>query len=361
MSNDSLSPFYSSSTLFLAALQQQQIQNNEAHDRAVAALKQKKQRNEVLAAVTLVAAPSSAPNLKKRHTTGNRTVCSGYLHSKSRAIIMEDVLRGGPIPTKLNNLRFTNDSATNSTCSDSEQNPAMEEPSHKQRLLESGLLAATDEYPLQFLASYSPDPVTDVIVGLHLPPWQQKVNVQFHQMCVSSVPVFQAAIAARGGEIVKKLVKAILKAVSDNGGHFVTPIENHGQRWSEVCRNVAERFTLQELRKQSAAQKEQAVASGQIIAAITEAQRQASAYSGAHMAQLRRVSPPLLAFPPESACNEQKSSHFTERGKDEESFRDDAMNSKDKRPKKHPKLSSPSDDALYILSEAAAKVASLKR
>lgn len=352
MSNESLPPFFSSPTLFLAALQQQQIQNNEVHGRAVAALKLKKQRNEKFAAA-LVSAPIPSP--KKRNTGLSES--SGYLHSSSRAKIMEEALRGGSIPTKLNNLRLTNDSSTSSSVS-SELNLAPEEPTHKQRLLESGLLAASDEYPTQFPSSYSPDPITDVIVGAHLPLRQQEVNLQFQQMCMSSVPVFQAAIAVRGGEIVKKLVKAILKAVTANGGYFVTPLVGNGQQWSEVCRNVAERYTLQELRKQSAAQKEQAAASSHILAAMTEAQRQASACQAAPLVQGRRVSSPELEFPPETALDEQESSHLAQ-GDEEDSSSGVVMNAKIERHKKHLKRSSESDDPLYLLSEAASKVASL--
>jgi hypothetical protein len=343
----SLPPFVPSSTLLLAA--KQQSPSNTA-----ARLKQKNPRNEVLAVHTT--SPKASSPAKKRNS--NSSGRSGYLQTSSTQAIMDDLLRGGPVPTKLNNLRLTNDSKHSST--EHDQNHTMEEQDfkEKQTLLESGLLAATDDFPLQFLASYSPDLVTDVVVGVDL-PLQQRVNVLFQQLCISSVPTFQAAIAARNGEMVKTIVKYILQTITDNEGHFVTPLVGTGQQWCEVCRNMAERFTLQELRKQSAAQISYATAATQLVAALSDAVQKKTEYH--HPAQFfRRVSPPDLAFPPEAAL-EQESFRFEESEVEENSTREDVINVKFKRPKKQPSRSVRSgEDALYLLSEAAAKIASLE-
>lgn len=390
--------FASSPTLLLAALQQQQRDTQS----------------------TIVLVPPPKEKKKKRSVSGCMisTIAdrSGYryepLESFSTKSIMDELLRGGPVPTKLNNLRLKKDNSNNNaasaksagssvassssnssepattTCHNDlfsaaaavaaaalhqQQQQLTTAASHnkntKQQLLASGLLAATDEYPVQYLAGYRPDPITDVIVGETVVGDDATLslrhnNVHFQHLCASSAPAFQAAIEMRNGEAVKTIVKAILQTVTDNGGHFVTLLvgnddddDDASLQWSEVCRNVAERFTLQELRKMSANQKKQAASAPLFGTDRTDTQQQELPIVHPAAPFLRRVSPPDLEFPSQTALEAQQSWSSSQGKEVMESARTDMRNAKLKRPNKQPRTSG--IEALYLLSEAAAKVESL--
>lgn len=316
---------------------------------------------------------ASVPRERSRfsRTSSGRADTGNGLFNSPRSIMI-DLLQGGPVPTKLNNLRLKRETAAVNSSSSESANSCREQTSislaapeyeyeHKVRFLESPALSpAIDK--VQFLESSSLDPTTDVIVGVErLPPSRR--NPLFQRCCVSAVPAFRAAIAARAGEAVKKIVFVILQAVADNGGHFVTLLVGSSS-WREVCRNVAERFVLDELRKQSAAHKERATtaatASLEVVAVDPLPHRSGTSSNSF----IRRVSPPDLKFPSQVAFedNEQPSSH---RDREESPCEADDEPTKHSvahyvmftRPDKQRRLSGM--DSLYLLSEAAAQVEAL--
>jgi hypothetical protein len=297
-------------------------------------------------------------------------------------------VNGAPVPTKLNNLRLKKtDEAVKKEAARTATTMAsavVETSSHhhgptKLDLLQAGLLAATDDYPVQFPLHYRPNPVTDVIVGLGdnnyaLP---RSHNLHFERLCECSVPSFQAAIALRHGASVKKIVQSILTAITVNNGSFVIPWgEGHNnssaQGWREVCRNDAERFTLDALRQQNAAQKARTEALRQVAAAcvsitappppqLLPLQNDDRVTQGP---MLRRVSPPDLQVPSPAALGETLAAAQEESSESTYAEEDESIDEFD-RPRKQPRRSGGDDntsalDALYLLSETAAKIDSLQ-
>jgi hypothetical protein len=287
-------------------------------------------------------------------------------------------VNGAPVPTKLNNLRLKKTDeikkeAPHRACMTISESAVVGVAATKLDLLQAGLLAATDDYPVQFPLHYRPNPVTDVIVGLG-DEITRSHNLHFERLCACSIQSFQAAIQLRHGASVKKIVQSILTAITANHGSFVTPWrEGHTSgaqgSWREVCRNDAERFTLNALRQQNAAQKARTEALRQVAAAVVVApavppppllQNDRATQGPA----LRRVSPPDLEVPSPAALGETVPATAQEESSGSTFAEEDESTDEFDRPRKQPRRSGGDNtsalDALYLLSETAAKIDSLQ-